>query len=541
MANNSNQDLKKIKTTSIKELNQRLTEAEQTLNAIQNGEVDALVVSGENGSQVYTLTTAERPYRVMIEQMNEGALTLSADGIILYCNESFARMVGKPRERTVSTSILDYIDPASHSHFKRLVKHNGRGEVSLIGGKNNRIPTYFALNAFTDEQTTRHSVVVTDLTEHVQTEQIIASEKFARSLLEQSPDVILVCDTSGTIIQASERAYALLDTVLVGKPLDWIFSRLSPFSGDGSRQISPFNFTALRDGGIPGGSEMMLADDNGSIHNLVFEYSRITEENVVLGYSVSLADITERKRAEEVLSRANEELEIKVQERTRELAGANEKLKAYGRRITQVQEEERKRIAYELHDDTAQYLSILKMQLGALVQSGRVEDPEILEKLRYLERDADRAFNDVRRYSHELRPGVLEHLGLQSALEQIIEDTNKLQQIRVELKVEGSELVLAEEIKLAFFRIAQEALNNTRKHARADMAAVKLQFFDHRVRMTVCDNGFGFNFKEVLARTGKNGSLGLMSMQERARLIGADLKIQSEPGKGTTVTAEVKL
>jgi PAS domain S-box-containing protein len=101
----------------------------------------------------------------------------------------------------------------------------------------------------------------------------------------------------------------------------------------------------------------------------------------------------------------------------------------YAHRITQVQEEEKKRIAYELHDDTAQYLSILKMQIGALAESMDIHNPKVKEKLHFLEKDADRAFNDVRRYSHELRPATLEHQGLAAALEQIADDFNKLGQL----------------------------------------------------------------------------------------------------------------
>ncbi len=258
-------------------------------------------------------------------------------------------------------------------------------------------------------------------------------------------------------------------------------------------------------------------------------------------YRVAVMDITERKKAEEALARAKDELEIRVKERTRELEQATEQLKQYGQRITQVQEEERKRIAYELHDDTAQYLSILKLQLDALLQSGKIQSPEVLEKLQYLEKDADRAFQDVRRYSHELRPEVLEHLGLQAALEQIAEDTNKLQQLSVRVNVDGVEPDLPEDVKLAFFRIAQEAINNARKHVKAGNVTIDLQFYDNRIRMAVSDIGSGFNVQEALARTGEKGSLGLISMQERAKLIGADLKIDSEPGKGTIVTAEVKL
>jgi len=256
---------------------------------------------------------------------------------------------------------------------------------------------------------------------------------------------------------------------------------------------------------------------------------------------LALIDITEQKLAEYELRKARDELELKVQERTSELVRLNEQLKQYGRKITQVQEEERKRIAYELHDDTAQYLSILKLQLDAILQSGKIQDPEIVQKLYYLQRDADRAFQDVRRYSHELRPGVLDHLGLRAALEQVTEDINGLKQIKVDLNVEGSEPLLSDELKLAFFRIAQEALNNIRKHARTDKATIHLQFKDGCMKMVISDNGVGFDLGLAETQSAKKGSLGILSMQERARLAGAKLKIESAPGQGTAVIVEADI
>jgi len=247
------------------------------------------------------------------------------------------------------------------------------------------------------------------------------------------------------------------------------------------------------------------------------------------------------KETEEELRKHQNYLEKLVAERTRELEQANEQLKQYGQRITQVQEEERRRIAYELHDDTAQYLSILKMQLDALLQSGEIQSPQVLEKIKYLVKDADRAFNDVRRYSHELRPGVLDHLGLQAALEQIADDHNKLEQIEVELKVEGNEPDLPDDIKLGLFRIAQEAINNVRKHAGKSKVIIDLKYTETQIRMAISDNGPGFDMQEATAKIGKKGNMGLMSMRERAKLIGARLSIKSAPGKGTKVISEVKL
>ncbi|MDD5700605.1 MAG: sensor histidine kinase [Dehalococcoidales bacterium] len=147
----------------------------------------------------------------------------------------------------------------------------------------------------------------------------------------------------------------------------------------------------------------------------------------------------------------------------------------------------------------------------------------------------------MRRYSHELRPAVLDRLGLLAAIEQIAEDVNKQKQIKVELTVEGEEPELSDDIKLAFFRIAQEALNNARKHAQASKASVKIVFQEKQVRMEIGDNGTGFDIQEAQVRASSKGSLGLMSMQERSRLIGGNLRIESQPSKGTTVRVETPL
>jgi two-component system, NarL family, sensor histidine kinase UhpB len=382
--------------------------------------------------------------------------------------------------------------------------------------------------------------------EHKQIAEIIASEKFSRTILEQAADAIIVCDTEGTILRSSAKAHNLLGVELEGGNFDQVFSRFYPLSAGGGPECKdfksgPVSLSALYRGEIPSGSEIASIENGRTRQSLILNYSSLSEKGDLLGYSIALTDITARRQVEAALARAKEELEVKVRERTLELARANEQLKQYVNRITQVQEEERKRIAYELHDDTAQYLSILKMQLNALINSTKIRSPETREKLRFLEKDANRAFNDVRRYSHDLRPVVLEHQGLLAALEQVADDYNKLGQLTIEVNVAGEEPQLGENIKLGFFRIAQEALNNIRKHANASQANIDIRFLDHRLEMIVRDNGTGFDVQEAAVRSGGKGSLGLMSMQERASLIGAKFKIESKPGAGTAVKAEVKL
>ena len=108
--------------SEIDDLKSRLAEAEDTLRAIRSGEVDALVVDGESGPQIFTLKNAAEPYRLLVEQMREGALTLSQQGIILYCNAAFADIVGKSAPGIIGSSVLDYL---SERDFKHLADHKG--------------------------------------------------------------------------------------------------------------------------------------------------------------------------------------------------------------------------------------------------------------------------------------------------------------------------------------------------------------------------------------------------------------------------------
>ncbi len=298
-------------------MRRRLAELEQTLSAIQNGEVDAFLVTGDRGDQVYTLKSAERPYRIMVEQMSEGALTLSADGVILYCNESFARIVRCPREEVMATSIFYYVGTASQKKLRKLVEHGGHGDIFLLARNNILVPVHISLNAMHEDDLVYYCMVVTDLTEHVQTEQIIASEKFARILLEQSADAILICDTGGNIIRASEKALSLLGGDLLEQTLDQVFNQLYPDPGTGKIARTggdPVKFYQIRDAIIPQSSEIVAGTEDSLCRNLLLNYSQISEGNSVLGYSISLSDITERKRAEDELKRYAAELETAYQE-----------------------------------------------------------------------------------------------------------------------------------------------------------------------------------------------------------------------------------
>jgi len=133
----------------VENLIAQLTEAEETLRAIRSGEVDALVVSGEKGEQVFTLKGAEQPYRILIEEMSEGAAMLAADDSILYCNSGFAGMLKTPLEKLMGTGIAHYIAPADEAVFWELLRQgrerSSKGEITLLAGDGTLYPRSFRL------------------------------------------------------------------------------------------------------------------------------------------------------------------------------------------------------------------------------------------------------------------------------------------------------------------------------------------------------------------------------------------------------------
>jgi len=279
--------------------------------------------------------------------------------------------------------------------------------------------------------------------------------------------------------------------------------------------------------------------DGSAIWTLVNASPLFDEQGRYIGNLSLHTDITERKRLEEALTRLKAELELRVQERTRELEEIREKLLLYTREIIRVQEEERKRIALELHDETAQSLALMTLELDSLLDGKFKLSEDVRSRLKRLRDEAERAQKEVRRFSHELRPAVLDNLGLEAALETLISDLNTSGSLNAVLEIKGTARRLPPDIELSLFRITQEAINNCRKHAQADSVIIKLHYEQNRVRLDIIDNGRGFDIRTGPARAFRTGHLGLISMQERARLVGGNVHIHSRPGTGTTVNVEV--
>jgi len=219
-----------------------------------------------------------------------------------------------------------------------------------------------------------------------------------------------------------------------------------------------------------------------------------------------------------------------------------ENLRFYVQQVTRTQEDERKRIARELHDDVSPSLLLLIQRLDAITSGSRPKlSSSLKENLGELRNQAIEALEGLRRCAQNLRPRILDDLGLLPALEWMAEDLVRNHGINTQVEVVGTEWSLPEEVQLLLFRIAQEALNNIRRHAEASRAWITMEFGDDKTVLTIRDNGKGFELPERMGDLASIGKLGLAGMQERARLIMGRLTLQSELGKGTTVTVEVPI
>ena len=230
---------------------------------------------------------------------------------------------------------------------------------------------------------------------------------------------------------------------------------------------------------------------------------------------------------------------LKLESALKELKHMQENLKFYLQQVTRAQEEERKRIARELHDDTAQELVAISRKLDNFTSNTAHLSAQDVLYLRELREQTDKVLDEVRRFSQALRPSILDDLGLVPALEWLASDLTNNFGIDIGIGVLGSIRRFSSETELVLFRITQEALRNVWKHSEASKTWVTLEFGDDIATLTIKDNGKGFELPQRMGDLASSGKLGLAGMQERAQLVEGKLTIDSETGKGTIVTVEI--
>jgi PAS domain S-box-containing protein len=335
-----------------------------------------------------------------------------------------------------------------------------------------------------------------------------------RGLFKLSNDVMWIHDIRGNISDGNQAFKELL-----GQPIKELRGQsIGRFlSGDDRTRGAVVEKDLLCGVTSVGRYEQRVLKHNGEFAALEVATRLITQRDGTVAFQSIGHDITEKKNMEE-------------------------SLRFYIRRVLDTQEEERKSISRDLHDETVQSLVFIIHRLDAMVLDLTDRLPaSALAEFNTLRGLIEDTVMDLRRRVQELRPEILEDLGLPSSLEWLADRLTDIGGIHVGVIIDNDIPELLYIYQLTLFRIAQEALANVRKHSRASRARITLEIIPSAVRLTVTDNGLGFPLPSSLGEMAGRSHFGLLGMQERARLLGGTLTIRSVLGQGTTIVAEVPL
>jgi PAS domain S-box-containing protein len=345
--------------------------------------------------------------------------------------------------------------------------------------------------------------------------KLIESEKFAFSLLTNSPHPIIVInsDTSIRYVNpALEKRTGFSSKELIGvkPPYPWMTEeRIEQTRMNGGK--------AMRTGAHR--IEELFKKKNGEQFWAEIASTPVAESGKLRYILENWTDITDRKRAEEELRRSREQL--------RSLAD----------HLQSVREEERTAIAREIHDDLGQALTGLKMDLSWLAKKLPENEKALIDKIQAMSDLTNTTLKTVQRISTELRPGLLDDLGLVAAIEWQTEEFQNRTGIRCKLIVDPEEISVDEKRSTALFRILQEALTNVARHAQATRVTVSLKEKNGTLELRVKDNGKGIA-KEKISNP---RSFGLLGIRERVHLWGGNVMIRGVKGKGTEVEVRIPI
>lgn len=407
------------------------------------------------------------------------------------------------------------------------------------------------------------SKVARDITDRKRAEATLRrSEALFYALVEQAPMGIYVVDARFRLQQVNPRARPVFSKVrpLIGRDLseihhimwtkrvaDQVMARFRHTLKTGERYQSPEFAERRRDTGVQEVYEWQI--------------QRVTLPAGEHGVVCFFADITERKRAAEaqlrleVLAASNRKLEEEiVRRRVGEEAlrkseqhqrgllvqshRMQEQLRQLSRQVLQAQEEERKRISRELHDVIAQTLTAINVRLAALKKEATTNTKDLEHHIARTQRLVQESVDIVHQFARELRPAVLDDLGLIPALHSFMKSFSMRTGIRTHLTAFAGVEQLDPAGRTVLYRVAQEALTNVFRHAQASQTQVYILQLDGAVCMKIKDNGKGFHLDRI-SHGRKNQRLGLLGMSERVEMVKGRITIESAPGKGTTIQAQI--
>lgn len=477
-------------------------------------------VKGKGKSPPTSMIEEGERYRHLFEQTPIMIFITDKNGTILDINRAGAEMLGY--SSTEELIGLDaryhlYVNPEDRLVFQQLIERKGyvrefETQMRKKDGSIIDVSITSAIRRDKEGNITGYEGFVMDITDKKRTQRILQeSEERYRTVLENS--LVGICFHQNGLFQYLNRrlvtmlGYQTADE-LVGKPF-WelihpddreIVKKRGIQRQKNQFQPQQYTFRALRKDGSVLWAELWASPATFRGHPAVV---------------VFVADISERLRAEE-------------------------EIRHLSRRLIEVSEEEKKKLAADLHDEFGQHLTSLHFGLEVLEMSLPEEELHLRERCRVLIKQVEKMAEQIRKKISVLRPDVLDHLGLIPAMEWYIQDyIRDRPELNVSFEAIGFKKRPPLQTEIVLYRIFQECMTNIAKHARATEVKIVLVFSYPRIILNIKDNGVGYNPEDLQNEKGKPRGVGILSMRERVGSAGGSMSITSAPGKGTSVRVEI--
>jgi PAS domain S-box-containing protein len=519
---------------------------------------------------------SEVRYRRLFETAHDGVLLLDpSTRKITDANPFMTQLLGYSHTQLIGKELFEIgllkDEAASHEMFQKLKRdHQIRYEDLPLESQDGRHQEVEVVANLYREN--GHSVIqcnIRDITERKQSEQSLReSEGRYRALFELSPAAVYSCASSGVIQSFNRRAAELWGRKpALGETDEQFCGSYKLFRVDGSfmphaqcpmAEVLNGKLSEVRDGEV-----IIERPDRSRITVIVNIKPLKNERREVTGAINCFYDITELRNAEAaqrrlaVLAASNRKLEKEIVRRQaveetlrkseqhqilllRKSGRMQDQLRGLSRQVLSAQEAERRQISRELHDVIAQALTGISVQLEALKKEATLDATSLDCSITRTQRLVQQSVDTVHRFARELRPTVLDDLGLIPALHTYMESFISRTGVRVSLKVFAEVEELDGAQRTALYRVAQEALTNVARHAKANRAEVTIQKLHQAVRMEIKDDGKSFPVESRLNGKGST-RLGLLGMRERSEMVGGNFCVESVPGQGTTIRVEIPL
>ncbi len=518
------------------------------------------------------LRASETRYRRLFEAAHDGVLLLDpATRRITDANPFMTRLLGYTREELIGKELYEigllHDEAASQEMFRKLQrKHAVRYEDLPLADEDGRLhEVEVVANLYEEGGRPVIQCNIRDITQRKQTEELLRrNEALLASLVEEAPVGMYVVNSRFQLVQANPPACAAFQSVtpLIGRDFGEILRAVWPPRV--AEQLANRFRQTLRTGEFfQSPSFAAKRQDSGIRESYEWQIQQVPLPDGKPGLVCFFNDVTERNRLEvaarkvAVLAAANAKLEAEVtrrkaversltqsrQQQARllvEAHGLHGQLRHLSRSVLRAQEEERRLISRELHDVIGQLLTGINLRLGNLGSQANVSPLELQQSIAATQELVARSVETVHQFARELRPSVLDDLGLVPALHTYMKSFAARTGIRTRLTACKEADLLSVMHRTVLFRVAQEALTNVARHAEATSVEVRLQLEPGGFRLRVIDDGRSFLVERVLQAT-RGQRLGLLGMRERLEMVGGRLDIESTPGSGTTIGAHIPI